>query len=322
MAYEEGTMSWRRNMFVWLLPLSLALAANVRTGEIPKQRAKQIWAAAPQKPSVQPGKPRRVLIWITPPHLMERDPHRGYCVPYGTYAFESLGKKTGAYEPVVSDDLVMFLPDRIKRFDAIVMNNSSGPWITPTDSDMRKEPFRRLGLDRAAAERLLRKTLLEYVRRGGGIVAIHYAIGANRHWPQFQELLGARFAGHPWNEEVGVVVEEPDHPLLAAFGGKNFRITDEIYQFVEPYDRSKLRVLLSLDTKHTNMKVKWIRRTDNDFALAWVKSYGRGRIFYTAFGHHTELYWNPTFLQFLLDAIQFATGNLPAPTAPRPDRKR
>jgi len=44
-------------------------------------------------------------------------------------------------------------------------------------------------------------------------------------------VFGATFTGHPWTEEVGVTVEEPDHPLVAAFGGKDFRIFDEIYQY-------------------------------------------------------------------------------------------
>ncbi|MHC4405123.1 MAG: ThuA domain-containing protein, partial [Planctomycetota bacterium] len=84
--------------------------------------------------------------------------------------------------------------------------------------------------------------------------------------------------------------------------------------------RDALRVLLSLDPSTTNMGVKWIRRDDNDFALAWVKSHGKGRVFYTSFGHRTELFWNPALLEFYLDAIQFAAGDLEAPTAPRADR--
>jgi hypothetical protein len=251
---------------------------------------------------------------------MENDPHKGYCIPYGTCAFESLGKKTGAFEPVVSDDLAMYLPENIRQFDAIVMNNSSGPWITPTDADMAKEAFKKYGTDKVAVEQVLRKSLLDYVENGGGIMAIHYAIGANRHWPQFQQLLGATFTGHPWNEEVGITVEEPAHPLVAAFSGKDFRLADEIFQYGDPYDRSRVRVLLSLDPERTNMGVKWINRKDNDFALAWVKSYGKGRIFYTSFGHRTELYWNPELLKFYLDAVQFAAGDLQAPTAPRAER--
>jgi type 1 glutamine amidotransferase len=297
-----------------------AAAAPPRKNQegIPMHREKQIRQAAPDKPRVAPKKPRRVLIWLTPPHLMPKDPHKGYCIPYGTCALRLLGEKSGAFTPIVSDDLTMLLPANIKQFDAIVLNNTSGQWIAPGDADMAKDAFKALGKDKDAVEKVLRKGFLDYVAGGGGIMALHFAVGGNGGWPEFRQLLGAKFTGHPWNEEVGIKVEEPSHPLVAAFGGKDFRLADEIYQFGDPYDRTKLRVLLSLDVTKTNMKVKWINRKDNDFAQAWVKPYGKGRVFYTGFGHRAQIYWTPTILQFYLDAIQFAAGDLEAPTAPRP----
>jgi len=319
--YEKGsTMKTLNRIYVFLLVIVALSYGSFSVGQIPAHQAEKIAEAAPAKARAVPKKPRRVLIWVTPPHLMDKDPHKGYCIPYGTAAFETLGRKSGAFDPVVSGDLAMYLPENIRQFDTIVMNNSSGSWITPTDADMAKEVFKKHGVDEAVVEQVLRKSLLEYVANGGGIMAIHYAIGANRHWPQFQQLLGATFTGHPWNEEIGITVEEPGHPLVAAFEGKDFRLADEIYQYGDPYDRSKLRVLLCLDPERTNMGVKWIRREDNDFALAWVKSFGKGRVFYTSFGHRTELFWNAALLKFYLDGIQFATGDLEAPTAPRADR--
>ena len=308
---------------VMTLALVAAVAGSALAVEdIADHRKKQIRAACPDKPRVAPKQPRKVLIWNTPDHLYARDPHKGYCIPYGLYAMKTLGEKTGAFEPVVSVDLAAFLPERIKDFDAIVMNNSSGAWIAPTDEQMQRPEFKKLGADKQAVEAALRKSLLDFVRGGKGVVAYHFAIGANRQWPGFHELLGATFIGHPWNEEIGVAVEEPDHPLVAAFGGKPFRIAEEVFHYGKPYDRRKLRVLLSVDVPRTNMGVKWIRwdqRSDYDFALAWVKAYGEGRVFYTAFGHRTEMYSNPQVLQFYLDGIQFATGDLAAPTDPRPE---
>lgn len=298
----------------WLVAATTAWAAD----EIPAHRGKQIFDAAPAKARVVPKQPRRVLIWNTPAHLMPKDPHKGYCIPYGEAALVALGKKTGAFEPVVSDDLASYLPENIRQFDAIVMNNSSGAWLTPTDADLQKEAFRKLGADKAAVEQVLRKTLLDYLNHGGGVVALHFAIAANAQWPEFKEVLGGKFTGHPWNEEIAVTVQDPEHPLVAAFGGKDFRIADEIYEYGVSYDRAKLRVLMSLDPARSNMGVKWINRKDHDFALTWVKSYGKGRIFNTSFGHRTELFWEPRVLQLYLDAIQFATGDLPAPTEPRP----
>lgn len=304
-----------------LLLVAVASSLPAAPDEIPASRTRAIEAAAPEAARVRPPASRRVLIWNTPPHLMGKDPHRGYCIPYGIHAFRTLGDKTGAYEPVVADDLALMLPDRIRTFDAIVLNNASGPWITPTDRDLQGPAFRTFAGDRSAAETALRRGLLDWVERGGGILAIHYAIGANRHWPEFARLLGATFTGHPWNEEVAVAVDDPTHPLVAAFGGKDFRLADEIFQYGPPYDRSRLRVLLSLDTSRTNMGVRWIRREDNDFALAWLRTQGKGRIVYTSFGHRTELYWNRPLLRFYLDAIQFTTGDLEAPTSPGPLRR-
>jgi type 1 glutamine amidotransferase len=299
----------------------LAGGDGVAAGEsIPAEQAARIWEAAPASPQATPQKPRRVLIWMTPAHLMEKDPHRGYCIPYGRAAFEALGRKTGAFEAVVSDDLAEFLPGRLERYDAVVLNNSSGAWITPTAADLAREEFRRHGADVSGVEGVLRRHLLERVYSGGmGVVSIHFAVAANTHWPEFRELMGATFTGHPWNEEVGVTVEEPDHPVLAAFGGVDFRLADEIYEYGDPYDRGRVRVLLSLDPGRSNMGVRWIRRTDLDFALAWVAARGNGRLFNTSFGHRTELFWNRQILQFYLDAVQFVTGDLEGPVAPRPE---
>jgi type 1 glutamine amidotransferase len=313
-------MTARTFLACCVLALSMPIGVACAAEGIPAHQAKRIEEAAPAKARVAAKKARRVLVWNTPAHLMEKDPHKGYCIPYGSAAFETIGRKTGAYEPVVSGDLAMYLPENIRRFDVIVMNNSSGPWITPTPADMATDAFKKHGSDPAAVEQVLRKSLIDYVNDGGGIVCIHYAIAANRHWPGFGELIGAKFTGHPWNEEIGVTAEEPDHPLLAAFGGKDFRIADEIYEYGAPYDRAKVRVLLSLDPAKTNMGVKWIHRKDNDFALAWVKTQGKGRIFNTSFGHRTELFWHRDLLQFYLDGVQFAAGDIDAPTAPRADR--
>lgn len=288
--------------------------------QVPAHQVEQIRKAAPEQARVAPRQPRKVLIWNTPAHLMEKDPHKGYCIPYGEVALRTLGEKTGAYQPVVSDDLSVYLPENLRQFDAIVMNNSSGAWLTPTAANLAQPAFQKHGADAVAVEAVLRQSLWNFVERGGGVVALHFAIAANPQWPEFKELFGAKFTGHPWNEEIGVTVEEPQHPLVAAFGGQDFRLADEIYEYGPPYDRTQLRVLLSLDPARSNMGVRWINRKDHDFALAWVKTVGQGRIFNTSFGHRTELFWNPQVLQFYLDAVQFATGDLAAPTAPRDTR--
>jgi sugar phosphate isomerase/epimerase len=57
-------------------------------------------------------------------------------------------------------------------------------------------------------------------------------------------------------------------------------------------------------------------RPDNDYAVAWVRNYGRGRVFYSTMAHNPYVFWNTNLLRFYLNAIQFALGDLPAPTTP------
>ncbi len=293
---------------------AILVPADTSRGQLTRQQAERIEAAIPKKASVTPKRNRRVLIWNTP--FMDKSPHKGYSIPQAEYAMRLLGERTGAFEPVVSDDVAMYLPENLAQFDAIIMNNSNGPWIRPTEPACGGEKFKKYSDDIDTIEKLLRKSLLDWISKGGGIVAFHHAIGGNTHWPEFLDMLGAGYWGHPWNEEVGVKLEEPDNPLLAAFDGNDFRISEEIFQFRDPYSREKLHILLSLDTKKTNMTVPWIHRKDDDFALAWIKQYGKGRVFYGAFGHKTEIWWNKAILRFYLDGIQFAAGDLQVDTTP------
>jgi len=75
-------------------------------------------------------------------------------------------------------------------------------------------------------------------------------------------------------------------------------------------------VLLSIDTGKTNLNVNGIARKDGDFAMGWIKSYGKGRVFYNALGHDHDLFWNPMVLQHWLDGLQFVLGDLKADTKP------
>jgi type 1 glutamine amidotransferase len=58
------------------------------------------------------------------------------------------------------------------------------------------------------------------------------------------------------------------------------------------------------------------RRKDRDLAMSWVRNYGRGRVFYSSFGHNKHVFWNPKILKHFLDGIQFALGDLDASTTP------
>jgi type 1 glutamine amidotransferase len=116
-----------------------------------------------------------------------------------------------------------------------------------------------------------RKNIIDFVQGGKGIVGIHAATDSNYDWPQYVEMMGGWFDGHPWNagDTVSMRVEDTKSPLTAGFTEPRFDIKDEIYQFRE-YSRSKQRVLLGLDmakTPHRN----GMKRADNDYPVSWAK---------------------------------------------------
>jgi type 1 glutamine amidotransferase len=112
---------------------------------------------------------------------------------------------------------------------------------------------------------------------------------------------------------VPIKLDDPQHPVNACFGRRPWRIHDEIYILREPYSRNKLRILLSLDLDQMPDPGK---RPDKDYAVSWVRQYGRGRVFYTTLGHAIETYWSRLFLEHLLAGVQFAIGDLEGETAP------
>ncbi len=105
----------------------------------------------------------------------------------------------------------------------------------------------------------------------------------------------------------GVKIESPGDSLTRAFGGKGFVIHDKIYEMGEPFTRSDRRVLLTLELADPGVAEvvrgipgkEQVYRADRDFAVAWVKRYGEGKVFYASFGHIAEPFENPAIRAFL-----------------------
>jgi hypothetical protein len=266
------------------------------------EELKKIEAALPARAPAVPRRARRLLIF---------DLNVGYgghgSIPTANTAFTLMGKKTGAFETVVSRDPAVFRLDRLSKFDAVFFNNTVGNCF--------EDPA-------------LRQSLVEFVYSGAGLMGVHGTSvaftkwpGAIEDWPEFGIMLGARGANHKANDEhVFIKLDDPTHSVNQVFGGQGFDYRDEFFRVHEPYSRDRVRVLMSIDTAKTDMQqtpsLGKVERADNDYALAWVRQYGLGRAFYCGFAHHPSVFWDPKMLEFYLAATQFALGDLAAPTTP------
>lgn len=272
-----------------------------------EQERRQIEQGIPRTAPAAPARPRKLLVVTL--NMRDGEPRRGHrSIEHANLAIELMGQATGAYETVFSNDVSLFAPDSISEFDAVCFNNTTG--VLTDDPE-------------------LRRGLLDFVAEGGGFVGFHAAAATfvqypeYGQFPEFGEMLGAyENGGHPWrpDETITLKVEEPDHPVNAAFEQETFEVQDEVFQFQEPYSRSRLRVLLSIDTERTDMdpsrRFLPERAADGDFAMSWVRRHGEGRVFYTSLGHNKHLFWDPQLLGHFLAGIQFALGDLEADATP------
>lgn len=295
------------------LPGVLLILSSFQTSDLsdqvtPDQRQK-VEAAIPDKAPAAARQARKLLVMAL--NIRDGQVRKGHAsIPAGNLALRLMGEKTHAYEVTFSDDSNMLRRENLSQFDAICFNNTVG--VLTEDPE-------------------LRKSLLDYVAGGKGFVGLHAAGATFVQWPrydqfpEFGEMLGGyENGGHPWkpDDTITLRVEDRRHPVNRGFDADSFEISDEVFQFQAPYSRTKLRVLLSIDTGKTDMDP--VRRflperfADRDFAISWVKSYGKGRVFYSSLGHNPHIFWNRPVLEHFLAGIQFALGDLDADTTPVP----
>jgi len=162
-------------------------------------------------------------------------------------------------------------------------------------------------------------TLLSFIRDDGkGFLGAHNANDTFYKWPEYGEMIGGYFDGHPWNQFMAKIrVEDREFAATAHFP-KQFEIMDEIYQ-VKDYSRDKVRVLMSLVPGTVDLKIKGVNRTDNDFAVTWVRQYGKGRVFYCGLGHRPEVWARPDIQKMWVEAVKWTMGmTRGGDTTPRP----
>lgn len=270
-----------------------------------EEEIKKMEEAMPAKAVVEPAKPRKILVV----DILGRGAFYHDCIPYWDKALEIMGKKTGAFSVVITQDVNMFKPENLNQFDAVCLNNSVSLPLSPTNTPE------------------LCKSLMDFVKGGKGIMAIHagtdaFYTGANI-WPEASEMLGGKFSGHPWTagrNQWAVKIDEPNHPLMTSFQGKGFKLYDEIYRTEPPlYSREKQLVLMSLDMNDVTTKsAPGQKPTDADTGISWIKNWEKGRVFYCSLGHVHDVTWTTPILEHYLRGIQFVLGDFKVDATPKP----
>ena len=222
---------------------------------------------------------------------------------HGLATIWKLGQESGVYDTYIRTDTQLLTKKKLEGnaktldyFDAVL-------FYTTGEMDMD---------DSQKAD------LLSFVRDDGkGFIGVHSAIDTFYKWPEYGEMVGGYFDLHPWNQfPAPVVVDDPANPIVKHFP-REFTIVDEIYQ-VKDYSRDRVRVLMSMDPAKLDLKRKGVRRTDGDFAVAWIRNYGKGRVFYSTLGHREDAWDRADVQKMYLEAIKWSMGLIQAEATPRP----
>ncbi len=207
-------------------------------------------------------------------------------LPFSESILRGLGEQSRAFETTISRDASLISHDGLKDFDAVVFY---------TTGELRF----------SAAQK---QAFLDFVRMGKGFIGIHSATDTLYNWPEYGDLIGAYFDGHPWHQEVVINTVDPAHAATRHLA-PSFRITDEIYQF-RNFSPDKVHALLLLDNGSVDLNAPGVNRPDRYFALAWTRQYGSGRVFHTALGHREEVWRDMRFQQHLLNGIRWTLGDM------------
>ena len=175
-----------------------------------------------------------------------------------------------------SEDVALFTTEGLAPYGAVILLSTTG------------EP---LGPPGRATD-----ALLIYVRRGGGLIAIHAATDAYANGDDYVRLLGGRFDGHPGDIRVASCRKDGRHPAVARLPA-TFEVRDEFYLFrsFRPDNQVVVRCL-AIDGRTL-------------IPVAWYRDEGAGRVFYTNFGHTNEIWTQQRLVEdHMIPALLWALG--------------
>ena len=136
-----------------------------------------------------------------------------------------------------------------------------------------------------------RERLLEWIQGGGSFVGVHSASDTWHEWPGYVEMLGGEFDFHPDQTTGTLVIEARNHTATATLDSP-FSLFEEFYRF-RNFDVARVRLLLTL------------REGSEVLPMSWYRTYGSGRVFYTALGHREDVWTSEWFGRHLSGALQW-----------------
>jgi type 1 glutamine amidotransferase len=137
-------------------------------------------------------------------------------------------------------------------------------------------------------------------------------------------MIGAQSAPH--RIENGILkVYDKDNAIVRPFNYEDLPFREEYYRFEHEgngrlrWENVRVLLVVDLDEKVPSSTDKpWTgyRRPDKVYPVAWIREYGKGRVFYNSMGHMTETFMQPEIVGHFLAGLQYILGDIDANAAP------
>jgi hypothetical protein len=220
----------------------------------------------------------------------------GESIEKGKIVFTDLAKENNWFLYQTEEGGV-FNPGQLAKFDVVIFNNSTG---------------RVLNDEQQAA-------LEKYVVEGGNFIGIHGAGDDSHHWDWYEKnLLGAKFSHHPLYpnlQEAEVALNIVQDSLLVVGLPNTWKLTDEWYVFLENPRAKGFNILYTIDGEKINPSGNLLWMTDKNFGMgrdhpvAWFRTTGKGRTFYTSIGHDATAWKQAPFVRMLENVVKWKSEN-------------
>ena len=191
------------------------------------------------------------------------------------------------YSCLVTDDPAVFTSEAMKSFKLVMLCNTNHELF---DNDAQREAF------------------YSFVENGGGLLATHCASANERGSKRYRDFLGGSFERHyDVHQKIPFSRVDRSHPAMACMDKDYVWEHDEVY--LNHPDES-VHPVLTLEWKDVLEESK---KTDKygcpacgGHVLEWCKTFGKGRIFYTALGHNASDWGKMEWQLHLLEAARWA----------------
>ncbi len=245
-----------------------------------------VTCAAPKSALFKPVRPLRVLFFTKETLYFHTGAH-----DVGNTAV-SASLRADGHDVTISDDVGLFTPAGLAKFDVILFFVTSGIFLSPDQ--------------RAAFQ--------GFVRSGKGVAGVHTASATELDNPFFRDVIGASFAGHGVGDAQvipgNVLVVDAASPLTS-FLPSPWTWTDEFYYYsINPAKNPAIAQLLVLD--ESSIAQYYPGYPEAGFygaaghPLAWTQDFQCSRVWYTALGHSGAAYADPAFVRFIVTGTEWA----------------